>query len=67
MTSSRISYTRPQPRLSLHFVSLITEAGHHVTDTLVAYDADDAKKKARGMMRANHNETHVTILDARKA
>lgn len=48
-------------RKNLYRVSLMTEGGTPVADTIAAYDADDAKRLARSMMRANHGESYCTV------
>ena len=54
--------TTSQPRKTLHRVSVITASGHRITDTLTAYDAQDAARKARSMIRANHGTSYTTVL-----
>lgn len=46
-------------------VEVLTFDGVRVSDTVVAYNEGDAKGKVRNMMRANHGQSHVTILSVK--
>ena len=61
-----ITYTACQPAKGLYGVTLITQGGHRITDTVAAYDEGDAAQKARNMIRANHGESYVTIESVSK-
>lgn len=61
-----ITYGAEVEKKALYRVTITTQAGYVVADTVVAYNAAQAATKARSMMRANHGETYVTINNVKE-